>query len=165
MTVDQVIAEANLSIAGLSTQFSLSDLNNALNLINLNYDNGLNDNGDLVCDDPCSFRGLNENDNEPTANVGRLSSGATTNRLFTIFPNPSNSNEVNLQFAATAAEQATVFVYGMNGQVQLQQNIQVVNGQNNVTLDISNLGAKGNLFMVQIILSNQTLIQSLSVTN
>jgi hypothetical protein len=165
MSVDQVIAEANQAISGAITAHSLTDLNNALDLINLNYDNGDTDNGNLVCDDPCSFRGVNENtNNETPASARRLSSASKSNKLFNIFPNPSNTNEVNLQFNATAGEQATVFVYGMNGQVQLQQNIQVNNGQNNVTLDISTLGANGNLFMVQIILSDQTLIQSLSVT-
>ncbi|MFM7309237.1 MAG: hypothetical protein ACKOZY_01400, partial [Flavobacteriales bacterium] len=49
MTVNAVLAIANDVIGGCSTAYSASTVNNALTLINENFDNGNQDNGNLDC--------------------------------------------------------------------------------------------------------------------
>jgi len=52
-TVSQLLVEANNAIGTCSSTYSLDDLNNALDSINNNYDNGTSDNGYLTCQPPC----------------------------------------------------------------------------------------------------------------
>ncbi|MFM7311457.1 MAG: hypothetical protein ACKOZY_12685, partial [Flavobacteriales bacterium] len=49
MTVQQVLAIANDVIGGCSSAYSTSSVNNALTIINENFDNGNQDNGNLDC--------------------------------------------------------------------------------------------------------------------
>ncbi|HYV91213.1 MAG TPA: T9SS type A sorting domain-containing protein [Chitinophagales bacterium] len=53
-TVSQLLTEANNAIGGCSSTYSLSDLNDALDAINNNYDNGTSNNGYLNC--PCTIQ-------------------------------------------------------------------------------------------------------------
>ncbi|MBS1657826.1 MAG: T9SS type A sorting domain-containing protein, partial [Bacteroidetes bacterium] len=48
-TVEQLITEANNAIGGCSSSYSLTDLNNALDAFNNNYDNGSQNMGNFIC--------------------------------------------------------------------------------------------------------------------
>lgn len=54
-TINQLISEANNTIGGCSSNYSASDLNDALTSFNENYDNGTTDNGYTSCQTRCTI--------------------------------------------------------------------------------------------------------------
>jgi hypothetical protein len=84
-TVDQVIEEASNVIGGCVPNYSLAELNFALNVANLNYENGNHANGYLACRFINAIRFTSEKSDELT--------------LKSIYPNPCTdiiNAEVNL---------------------------------------------------------------------
>lgn len=55
LTINQLIAQANSVIGGCSSGYTPSDLNDALNSFNNNYDGGTTNGGYTICPNPCGF--------------------------------------------------------------------------------------------------------------
>lgn len=168
MTVNQVIAEANQAIGGINTPHSLSSLVNALDKINQNYDNGNQDNGDLVCqkpegDDTKGGDDKDEDDDEEegsrAANVNVINVGSING--LNLFPNPTE-NAVTIEFNANKVATTRIFVIGTNGQMIDAVPYTTVVGLNKHTMDIRNYAAHNNMLLIQVIVDGQVKQQMLS---
>lgn len=62
-TMNELITEANNTIGGCNSSYSLSDLNDALTSFNENYDNGTIDKGFLTCTHTCNLNVDGETNN------------------------------------------------------------------------------------------------------
>jgi len=102
-TVNQLIAEASSTIGGCSSNYSPSDLNDALSSFNENYDNGTTDNGYTICHKECNIavRGISTNNKCNGGTDGSIDitvSGANGN--VTYLWNDGNTSEDRTNLAA-----------------------------------------------------------------
>lgn len=65
-----------------------------------------------------------------------------------IYPNPSKSGLVNLEYLSQNDDEVTVSVFDMTGKLKISYNLQVSNEENNLNLDFSDLNA--GIYIVKI---------------
>lgn len=107
MTVQQVLDEANKKLGGCSSSYSFSDLNNTVDMINQNYDDGTSDNGYLHCPS------CNENNSCVGSRQAVHVQDATLEAV--AFPNPFKST-ATIQFTnGDVSSRAIVEIYGLDG--------------------------------------------------
>lgn len=102
-TINQLIAEANNTIGGCSSNYSFSALNDALTTFNENYDDGKTDNGHITCQVPCtiSVSGTSKDANCHGDNSGSIDITVTgANGSITYLWNDGNTNEDRTALAA-----------------------------------------------------------------
>ncbi len=160
MTVDQVILEANQAIGGKSTVHSIPDLTMALDFINRNYDNGIDDNGDLICNDPNALKGIAPQTGSAPTNSG----GANNTTGFNLFPNPTNNSEVVLQFNSAEAIVSMINIYSMTGQLLLNQSVNNVKGTNTIQINLNSINQNNSMVIVQLINGGQISQTNLALT-
>jgi hypothetical protein len=160
MTVDQVIAEANLAIGGKSTAHTIPDLSMALDFINRDYDNGIDDNGDLICNDPNASRGMAPS----TGSANFNGSNTNTSSNFSVFPNPTNSNEVNIQFNSLNGDNAKITIYSMAGQLLLNQTYSCIKGANTVSINLGSISTSNTMVIIHLLNDGQLSQSTLAIT-
>jgi hypothetical protein len=142
-TVNFVLAEANKKIGGTASVYTLSQLNNALDMINNNYTDGTQDNGFLVCPEDARF-----------------SSATVQEMTISVYPNPTD-NYSNVSVYSAADENISVEVFNIAGQrVQTAFNGMVEGGQTKVVkIDGSDLIS--GVYFVKVIAADKVYNQKL----
>jgi hypothetical protein len=123
-TVQELLDEANGFIGGCGSNYSASQLNGALDMVNNNWVDGSTNLGLLSCDDKKGDKSL-----EATANV-----------LGAAFPNPAN-HTLNLNIASTSDGTAAFTLVDAMGRIAMPTNVVRMNKgeQRTITLDVSGL--------------------------
>ncbi len=111
--------------------------------------------------DPTPFVGINyyrlkqfDLDGKSTySNIISAQFGTTENQLSEIYPNPSRSGLVKLDYFSTTQETILIRVYDLTGRVVLQRTSSVTPASNHLNFDFSGLG-KG-IFVLQVRGENQ----------
>jgi SprB repeat/Secretion system C-terminal sorting domain len=107
-TVNQILAEANKALGACST-YNCNDLNNAINNINRNYDNGISNLGYLAC--PCQARSMSSfTEIEADGVVG------SEIVAFSSYPNPFK-DEAKIQYTLNYDSKVNIEVYNISGQL------------------------------------------------
>ncbi len=105
-TVSSLLAAANQFIGNCSSSYTASQFNEALTALNENFDNGISDNGFVICTKAGENRSLQSA--EAGIDLG-------------VFPNPaSDMFTVNVQLPA--AGEGTIVLYDITGRIAMQQN-------------------------------------------
>jgi len=123
-TVQELLNEANNFIGGCGSNYSASDLNTALDMVNNNWVGGNTNAGFLSCDDKKGEKML------APATITRVSA----------FPNPAN-NTLNLNIEAAVDGMANFSVLDAMGRIAMPTNmLRMDKGvQRTITLDVSGL--------------------------
>jgi len=133
MTIDEIIAEANLAIGGCSSAFSLPSLVAVLTAINENYDNGNQDNGDLSCTPGATLRSAREMEQAAF--------------FVQVYPNPTDE-VANLLITTNQEKNITISFFNMMGQLVLRETTAVNAGEQIISLPIHELPS--NNYIVKV---------------
>ncbi|MFM7103988.1 MAG: T9SS type A sorting domain-containing protein [Flavobacteriales bacterium] len=128
MTVSEILAAANEVIGGCSEAFGYSALNAVLTTINENFDNGTVDQGHLSCTPSYAQRRLIVAGEE----VDSYSFG------WNLFPNPA-SEKANLNISSVEDDVYQVRIFSISGALVLNQQVNVVRGDNNIQLNLDGM--------------------------
>lgn len=123
-TVDQVIEESSNVIGGCVPNYSLAELNYALNAANLNYENGNHANGYLACRFIAPIRYADEN--------------IRSIQLNGLYPNPC-SEIVNASIKLSEDADLKIEVIDMLGQVVMSKSEFMYAGTNSLPIETKNL--------------------------
>ena len=107
-TVQQVFDEANKKLSGCSSGYSYSQLTNALDVFNKNYDNGTVDLGKLSCTYSCAKIENNSND------LAQLYTTTNTELNMSIYPNPFIA-QTTFELVASEDVEAVLELYSVTG--------------------------------------------------
>ncbi len=135
-SVAALLNEADNILGGVSSMYTATQVNDALNNINLNYDGGTQNLGYLACSCASSNRSAFGANNEAIS----ISSLENSGSELAGFPNPFADNS-NVSFRLEESGNVSVNVYSFNGQlVQTLYNGEVnANEEYNVVFNGSNL--------------------------
>ena len=141
MTVNQLLAAANTAIGGGASNFSISDLNNALTKLNQFYDNGIqasastydsSEDDDEDGEEDADFLCAPKVKKHHEGGDDRL---AGTAESISMYPNPA-SDLINFNIPAQKSGMAMIKIYSLTGQVLMTKSVSVATGMNNITLDL-----------------------------
>jgi len=167
-TVKQIIEEANRLIGGCNSSYSRTQLQVALENINLNYDGSGVDLHHLDCLNPNSSTntgsggtggsgGCGDDDDDDDDNrssstpITRISNTNQFEVAAALYPNPATET-VNVVIAGNIGEKAVISIYEMNGKV--------------VYSNVVTLNKSKSIYNVQVkTLSNQTYIVKVSTAS
>ena len=107
-TVQQVFDEANKKLSGCSSSYTYSQLTNALNVFNKNYDNGTRDLGKLSCTYTCAKIENSSND------LTQLYSTTNTDLNMAVYPNPF-IEQTTFELVASEDVDAVLELYSVTG--------------------------------------------------
>lgn len=113
---------------------TIAGAGNSSTPINYSYQDHINLNGNNVY---YKLKQIDINGNFTFSNVIRLSTG-NNNESFKIYPNPVVNN-FTASFSASQSGQATMLIRNMNGQTLYKQTINVINGNNAVSVSVPQL--------------------------
>jgi hypothetical protein len=143
LNVYSVLDLANQVLGGISTPFTAAQINDALDRINRNYDNGAVNLGFLTC--PC----------RPGAKLA-----ATVPFEVTIYPNPA-THYIQLVFDVINYP-IKIEVYTLMGQVLLTRNYEMDRLEGHeIRLDLDNL--KSGMYIVRVQSGNETVVKNIIV--
>jgi hypothetical protein len=104
LTVNQLLGIANTILGGGASPYSASQINDAIDNVNRNYDNGTANLGYLMC--PCQ-------------SVSKIAAGGTSGSVkadFVVYPNPIKGNST-LEITLGYDSKVVVELYNINGQL------------------------------------------------
>ena len=101
---------------------------------NYSYQDRINPDGNNVF---YKLKQIDINGNFTFSNVVRLSTG-NNNESFSIYPNPAINN-FTASFSASKSGQATILIRNINGQTLYQKAINVINGNNAISVNVAQL--------------------------
>lgn len=143
LNVYSVLDLANQVLGGISTPFTAAQVNDALDRINRNYDNGAVNLGFLTC--PC----------RPGSKLA-----ATVPFEVTIYPNPA-THYIQLVFDVINYP-IKIEVYTLMGQVVLSRNYEMDRLEGHeIRLDLDNL--KSGMYIVRVLSGNETVVKNIIV--
>jgi hypothetical protein len=145
-TVGNILYEANQLIGGCSSAFEPSYVNDVLDNLNRNFDNGNTDLGYLDC--PMQGENMRLDESIATSSFG-------------LYPNPANA-VVTLTVHAKREQIITVRVVNMLGQVMSQNTSNVTAGNNTINFNGINQLVDG-VYSVQVMIDGKTLNQNLMI--
>jgi hypothetical protein len=150
------------------SSISLSELNAVLALINSNYLNGTQDNGNLSCTPfltPSNGNGGTAADTTGGSTCGDGSNGENDHRNFvvsstelpviSVYPNPVLNDLATLNIDVTSEQVAQLTVYGAAGQLIYTTKVVAVSGSNVYTLDFH--GVAKQTCIVNVVMNNQSV--------
>ncbi|GDX52628.1 hypothetical protein LBMAG27_16750 [Bacteroidota bacterium] len=105
-TVQQVFNEANKKLSGCYSSYSYTQLNNAMDMFNQNYDDGTVDLGHLQCTNPAAKQ---EDDGMNSLHVS-----TNVDLNLSVYPNPF-SNVTSINFVSSEDLTGTVEVFNVTG--------------------------------------------------
>lgn len=141
-SVNALLAEANLKLGGCASSYSVTDLKDAVDLVNNTYVDCTRDTKFLYCDETKIIRNTAYSTNVANS--------------FSVFPNPAG-NKLNVQFDATSTKPATVVLMDLSGRVMMSNVINTEEGINNYTMDLNQM-PKG-IYIVKL-LQNDNVFKS-----
>ncbi|WP_333667244.1 T9SS type A sorting domain-containing protein, partial [Flavobacterium sp.] len=110
MTVSQVLAVANTILGGGASPYTAAQVNDALDRINRNYDNGTSNLGYLAC--PCEVK--------TASKAKQIANADSTSNEFrgsvVVYPNPVKEN-ATIEFDLENDSNVSITIYNMNGQL------------------------------------------------
>jgi hypothetical protein len=152
MTVNQLLSIANTILGGGSSQFTASQINDALDRVNRNYDNGTVNLGYLSC--PCN------SDN----NAKVLSSNSSLSTNTVVYPNPIKETAY-LDFTLNYDSKVLVELYNINGQLikVIYENETRADNNYSITIDASTLSS--GMYFLKLSTDKEVINKTLVVTN
>ncbi|MEO5569611.1 MAG: T9SS type A sorting domain-containing protein [Bacteroidia bacterium] len=145
-TVNQLLAEANNKLGGCPSIYSLSQLNNALTMVNENYVGGNIDNGNLSC--PNSLKAILET--------------ASVDFKYSVYPNPA-SDKASVSIVSSNDNQVSVDIYNMVGKKVAQVYNEYVRAQEEIKFNINTSDLTDGIYIINIHTSGKTYQQKLVV--
>jgi SprB repeat len=150
--------------AGNST-ITLAELNAVLALINTNYLNGTQDNGNLSCA-PIVTPSAGTGGSTDGSNCGDGSNGGENDHrnfvvsttpipVISVYPNPIVNEMATLNIDVTTDQVAQLTVYGAAGQLIYSTKVVAVSGSNVYTLDFH--GVAKQTCIVNVVMNNQSV--------
>jgi Secretion system C-terminal sorting domain/SprB repeat len=138
MTVNQLLSIANTILGGGSSPYTASQINDAIDRVNRNYDNGTVNLGYLAC--PCS------DENESKFANSNTPSNET---LYTIYPNPVRDSST-LEFSLNYNSSVKISMYTISGQLVnvVYENKVTSNEMNSIELNGSSL--ESGIYLLKI---------------
>src|SRR6185436_5867023 len=146
MTVSQLLAEANKRLGGCTTTYTISQLNDALNKVNKNYDNGANL-GYLNC---------------PVQSKFALENGSDI-FSYSVRPNPALSN-TTVSIVSSNDDQVSIEIYNIVGKKVSQVNSAPIHAQEEMKFNINTSDLPSGIYIININSSEKLYQQKLVVS-
>jgi len=146
MTVSQLLANANKKLGGCATTYTISQLNEALDKVNKNYDNGANL-GYLNC--PVQSKFGMENGSDIFS--------------YSVRPNPALSN-TTVSIVSSNDDQVSIDVYNMVGKKVSQVYNTPVHAQEEMKFNINTSDLPSGIYIININSSEKVYQQKLIVS-
>ncbi len=146
-TVGFLISEANKKIGGCASIYSFTQLNNALDLVNNNYDDGTANNGYLSC-----------------SNKARLANEVISENglSFKLYPNPF-STIANLEFTSSKMSYVTVELFDLTGRMVKSLYAGEVKQDDSKSIAISSNELRNGIYLLKINSDNEVHNQRLII--
>lgn len=149
-TVNQVLMEANKILGGETSIFSASEINNILDSINNNYDNGNTNLGLLAC--PCDSSPTPFARNIETNNTNKVQATVVNNSK--LYPNPSKG-DINVIIESDDNSQMQALLYNYNGKMVADLSKNVSRIRNLIKISYQNYSLPEGMYILRVQSSKQ----------
>lgn len=152
-TVDELLYIANVILGGGSSIYTASQINDALDAVNRNYDNGTSNLGYLAC--PCNVGAKMTND-------GIAYSFTETSAV--LYPNPVNERSY-FDFTLGYDSNAKVELYNMNGQLVGTIYNNETKADNNYSVTIDGATLSSGMYILKLSTDREVVNKTLVVSS
>jgi len=147
-TVSQVLAEANNVLGGVASSYSADQMNEIVDAINNNYDNGTVNLGLLGC--PCSSTvKLLEKNAIGDGEVIIKNQITSANDDSKVYPNPTRG-DINLSFENADGGNVSAYLFNPNGRMTADLSKNVSRQGNRVTISYQNYGLLEGVYILTV---------------
>ena len=160
MSVNQLLTLANQALGGVTTGYSINDINSAVSKINKLYTGDDNDNSSLLYN-ACNVVGKNDISN--TSNVTVIET-AITNISLSCYPNPA-STDLTIRFGMDYTSMVNVELFNIRGELvtTIYSDVLDANQQREFTINAAELNA--GAYFCKITSEKGTKIQKIIIAN
>jgi len=158
-TVAELLFIANQALGGVSTGYTLSEINDGVTMVNENFDNGTTNNGNLFC----SCNSMPSKTGEVFSGIdGKDRQESFSESNFLCYPNPS-STEVNISFMIAYNSDVKIEIYNVAGELvsTVFSNQVVANQKYNLKQNCETM--RSGIYFFKLITKNENLVKRLMI--
>ncbi len=155
-SVNELLFIANTILGGGSSPYTASQINDALDNVNRNYDGGIVNLGYLAC--PCYDAGAKMSDVSLQSDTTSTVSG-----IAVVYPNPITDNS-HLDFSLNYSSTATIQLFNINGQLIQTLYNDAINANNKYSINVSSESLNSGMYFLKLTTDREVITKTVVVS-